>query len=278
MTSADRACRRSRAQFDVYLDGELDARRTHTLEQHLAVCEPCRRLLAERRREFALLGELPLHTAPSDFAEGVMAGLADRPTPIARPAARLRPRLAWAAAGVAVAAAGIWLWALLHAPQPPGPAPPNRVVERDRRPQPNPAPVREAPQVVPVPVPNPEPPSPPVVKQPPVRHLAPRTHRPHPRAAPTPTPTPAPETEEPVDVAEIADYRDLGQAYERSGMLEEALEAYEMAAVEDDSPLATIAVARVQDQLGYTVSAIETYAETAFTDWDAKPAEEGSQS
>jgi tetratricopeptide (TPR) repeat protein len=275
MANGDRVCRRVREEFDVYLDGELAPRRVRGVERHLAACEQCRRVLAQRRQELAAMGDLSLRTAPDDFTERVMAGLAARPTPTARPAPRLRPRLAYAAAGAALAALGIWLWAALRAPEAP------RVVEGNR-----PAVVEKKPVAPPEADKLVAPPEDalPVVQTP--DQPAPRAVTKHPRSAPRemrvppkPEPTPEPEVieEETPDPIAIADYRQLGEAYEREGMLEEALEAYEIAATEDESPMTTLAVARVRDKLGDTVSAIECYAEAAFAEYDVIPDEEGSE-
>lgn len=282
MAKGDRVCRRVREEFDVYLDGELTPRRVRGLERHLAVCEECRRLLSQRRQEFAAIGDLPLAAAPDDFTERVMAGLAVRPTPTARPAARLRPRLVYAAAGAAMAALGIWLWAALRTPEEP------RVVERNRpavvEKEPVPSPESEAPAVTADEarevVQTPDQPAPRATTKE-RRSAPPRDLRVAPKPEPKPEPEPEPEpeviVEESTDPIAIADYRQLGEAYEREGMLEEALEAYEIAAAEDESPVTMIAVARVRDKMGDTVSAIEMYAEAAFAEFDVIPDEEGSE-
>jgi len=268
MASVDRACRRAREEFDVYLDGEASPRRVRMIEEHLAACEACRRVLAQRRREHATIGDLPLHTAPDDFTEPVMAGLADRPTPTARSTARLRPRLVYSTAGAVLAGLGLWVWAVLRAPEAPSPVRPREVVREE---MPTGPPVVHEPEQPPQQMevgrgetsksrrtPKRRPPAPP------------REER------PAREPEPVPEMiAEPDDPIAIADYRQLGEAYEREGMLEDALEAYEVAAEEDESPLVTIALARVQERMGDTVSAIDMYAEAAFADFDLIPYEEG---
>jgi hypothetical protein len=280
MMTDDRECRRAREDFDVYLDDELALPRVRAIEDHLAACESCRRLLAQRRREFAALGDLPADNAPEDFTERVMAGLAGRP--LAKPAARWWPRLAYAAAVAAAAAIGLWLWAALHTPSTPGPVGPRQnVVERQRgTPDRPPAvTVHEPPETPPQemvtrngsPAPRPKPRA---VTRAPRSKPKPRIEKPVP--APETRPAPSPEgMEDAGDPIAIADYRQLGLEYEREGMLEEALEAYELAAAEDGSPMLTIAMARVHERMGNTLSAIEMCAQAAFADYEITPEKEG---
>jgi len=190
--------------------------------------------------------------------------------------ARSLEQVSEAACGV-LAVVGLWLWAALRTPEAPSVVrrPPGI---RHEMPPPQPLTVEEPPQPV-APIEVKEGPKSPATDVAPKKQ--PRAPRRDVRSAPAPKPEPEEIEEEPeeesADPIAIADYRQLGEAYEREGMLEEALEAYQVAAAEEDSPMATIAVARVRDKMGDTVSAIEMYAEAAFSDFDAILEEEGSE-
>lgn len=103
-----------RERLSAYMDGELPAAEAHRMEAHLAVCEECRRELAELRRLQALLRGLPEPRLPRSFTLPVTGSV---PVPAAEARReretqrRQRPVAARAAqwAGGVAAAAGLAL-------------------------------------------------------------------------------------------------------------------------------------------------------------------------
>jgi len=72
-------------QLDAYLDGEMSALQRSRVENHLALCSDCRRMLAERQALSALLQQVP---AP--------AGLTSETLFMAELKSQLKPRRDWA--------------------------------------------------------------------------------------------------------------------------------------------------------------------------------------
>ncbi len=92
----------------LYLEGELDPAQTADVEQHLAVCADCRKVLKEEKALTALLAELPQAPEGSILVRTLSAKerLCRR--------ARLVRRLAGAAAAILILCAGLWV---LRAPR-----------------------------------------------------------------------------------------------------------------------------------------------------------------
>lgn len=69
-------------QIYAYLDGELVAEGRLQLEEHLATCSRCRRLVADRRLFLEASSSLPGPDLPPDFSERVMANLTPLKSPV----------------------------------------------------------------------------------------------------------------------------------------------------------------------------------------------------
>jgi hypothetical protein len=70
-------------------DGELETARIAELDEHLAICEPCRAFAAALPQLSVLAAALPREHAPTDLTRRVRAGMAHR-TPRATPSRRWR--------------------------------------------------------------------------------------------------------------------------------------------------------------------------------------------
>jgi len=67
--------------MDLYLEGELDAAERREIEDHLAACPSCRRVLEERRVIDLAVAGLPAIAVPPDFARTVLDRLPEEPRP-----------------------------------------------------------------------------------------------------------------------------------------------------------------------------------------------------
>ncbi len=93
-------CRDARALLMPYLDSELDAAATASVQEHLAVCATCaRRFEREARLESALADVFRVGTMPADVSERLDARLVEASGMPADVARRLDERLAAEASG-----------------------------------------------------------------------------------------------------------------------------------------------------------------------------------
>jgi predicted anti-sigma-YlaC factor YlaD len=67
--------------MDLYLEGELDAAERREIEEHLAACVSCRRVLEERRVIDLVVAGIPPIAVPPEFARTVLARLPHEPRP-----------------------------------------------------------------------------------------------------------------------------------------------------------------------------------------------------
>jgi predicted anti-sigma-YlaC factor YlaD len=67
--------------MDLYLEGELDSAERRRIEEHLAACPSCRRVLEERRVIDLAAAGLPPIAVPPDFARAVLDRLPHEPRP-----------------------------------------------------------------------------------------------------------------------------------------------------------------------------------------------------
>ena len=251
------ACEQAKELLEFELDGDLGEAERAALRSHLQGCEACRAWQASLRGEFALIASLPQVGEPQDFTERVMSRLPARPAPHFI----WRRALAYAVACL-VALAALWLAV----------RPGNHEIARQPTPRKGPMivkdqPVRDndrkavvTPEVSPVVKASPQPATGRVALLPPTRPVRPAIVRRPSRA---------------IRVARAAesptDYVQLGESYESQGMLDEALAAYQQADAQSHSLGTSLAVARVQDKLGRTEEAMETYVAAAFADWSEEP-------
>ncbi len=123
-------CPETRSLLDAYADGELDAAGDVGIEDHLAACADCARILREQRAlAAALRSNLRRHPAPAGLRESILASLTPEtaPDPPVQPQPLPVPRRgrgealaavvrAWTTLpprGLAFAAAGIFLLGVL---------------------------------------------------------------------------------------------------------------------------------------------------------------------
>ena len=106
-------CTHVQERLHGYLDGELDAASTLAVEQHLASCATCARVLATQSTlKSALRTHASYYSAPDSLAERVRAGVAGgsgRPAKARKPAWRPFRIPSWLPVGSAAAASGQWL-------------------------------------------------------------------------------------------------------------------------------------------------------------------------
>ena len=72
-------CPSIRTYLSDYLDGELAPDRSLVVDQHLADCGSCARLLQELRATVQLTGHLGRHTCPVDLRSSVVNAVAKQP-------------------------------------------------------------------------------------------------------------------------------------------------------------------------------------------------------
>jgi hypothetical protein len=77
-------CRKITGWMSEYIDGCLDARKAHLLEQHLAGCESCRRELAQLREAVSILHSVEPVQPPRDLADQVSRFIREERTAGAR--------------------------------------------------------------------------------------------------------------------------------------------------------------------------------------------------
>ena len=265
------ACERAKELLEFDLDGELAEAERIALRGHLRDCEPCRAWQASLRSEFALIASLPQVVEPQGFTHQVMSRLRVHGKRQKAKGKREQPMpgfgwraLAYGIASV-IAVCAIWLAVRPGSRQ---------VVQRpSTRKGPmivknQPAPDNEhtaaiTPELFPVVPPSARPattPRPARVAH--VRHTRSTVAATRRTASTAPA---ARATEPPTD------YMQLGENYEREGMLDEALAAYQQADAQSPSLGTSLAVARVHDKLGQTEEAMETYVAAAFADWSEEP-------
>jgi len=90
--------------LDAYLDRELDAERSTAVREHIRICAPCRRQLAEREGLARLVGSAPYYPAPDRLRARVLTQSTRSNS--------VRRVLGWAAAAVLVLSVGaaLSLW------------------------------------------------------------------------------------------------------------------------------------------------------------------------
>ena len=78
-TSEPITCRHAREGLTEYLDGALPPSRRQGLEDHLAACSPCARLLAEMRATLERLASLPGEPMPPAMKRTLLQAFRDTP-------------------------------------------------------------------------------------------------------------------------------------------------------------------------------------------------------
>lgn len=101
-------CASIRSYLSDYLDGELAPDRSLVVDQHLASCMACTRLLEELRATVRLAGHLGRHTCPVDLRSSVLSAVAKRPA--------RRPVHSFFRATLAVSVGGSMMLACLSLP------------------------------------------------------------------------------------------------------------------------------------------------------------------
>jgi anti-sigma factor RsiW len=111
-------CRKIEPMLSEYMNNNLSARETLTVDRHLSECNACARLLNEMRQTVSLLASAPRREVSEDFMANLQARLAQTPAPTPRRVWRdnlraiFRPRAlpAW---GMAAAACALLVFMLI---------------------------------------------------------------------------------------------------------------------------------------------------------------------
>jgi anti-sigma factor RsiW len=80
-------CQKVQPLLSEYIDNVLSARDTWEVDKHLALCNPCTRVLNEMRRTVDVLGAAPRFEVSTDFMDKLQGRIAALESP--------RPRRAW---------------------------------------------------------------------------------------------------------------------------------------------------------------------------------------
>lgn len=79
--SDDITCRRTREGLTEYLDGALSPERRQGFERHLAICDRCRRMLAQTKRIIASAADGPRERMPPEMKARLLRHLAQNGEP-----------------------------------------------------------------------------------------------------------------------------------------------------------------------------------------------------
>jgi anti-sigma factor RsiW len=112
-------CPRYRAVFDLALDGELESHERASFDAHVAACSACRAALrADRAWLASVAAAAPLHEAPADLRDQVLAIVAGGAPHRTRPPRRGRRALV-AVAVVVLVGLAVVVWSGAPRPAPP---------------------------------------------------------------------------------------------------------------------------------------------------------------